>query len=133
MLWFFLQFRGRISRAPFLLGFLLILLVQLFFVYRVTMAVPGMPLNESVFRMMYALPANDTQRMWMEILSVVGFATAIPMTAIHVKRLHDVGLTGLVAFLAFVPVVNLVVFLALCVTRGTSGPNKYGSRVNDLG
>lgn len=133
LFWFFLQFRGRISRAPFLLGFLLILVVQLFCLYRVVMAAPDLAMEESLLRLLNALPANDAQRFWMEVFSIIGLVTAFPMIALHVKRFHDFGLSGLLAFLAFMPVLNLVTVLALSVTRGTPGPNKFGARTNDVG
>lgn len=131
--WFFLQFRGRISRAPFLLGFLLLLVIQLFFLYRVVMAAPDTTMEESLLRLINALPVNDAQRLWMELFSIIGLVTAVPMAAIHVKRLHDFGVTGLVAFIAFIPIVNMVALLALSVTRGTPGPNKYGAETNAVG
>lgn len=130
LFWFFLRFGGRISRAPFVLGFLLILVIQLFFLYRVATAVPGQFLNETLLRMMNGIPADENQRFWMEMFSFVGIATAFPMAAIHVKRLHDVGATGFLALFAFVPFLNLLAFAILGIMPGTAGPNRFGREPN---
>jgi uncharacterized membrane protein YhaH (DUF805 family) len=130
LLWMFLSLTGRISRAPYLLGVLLILVIQLFFLYRVVMSAPGMSLEENLARIMAGAPATPTQQFWMESFSLVGLATAFPMAAITVKRLHDLGRTGWIALVAFLPFLNLLSIVLLSALPGTVGPNRYGSVPN---
>jgi uncharacterized membrane protein YhaH (DUF805 family) len=126
----FLSLTGRLSRAPYLLGVLLILVIQLFFLYRVVMAVPGTSLEENLARIVEGAPATPAQQFWMESFSLAGLATAFPMVAITVKRLHDLGRSGWIAVLAFFPFLNLLTIILLSALPGTQGPNRYGSATN---
>ena len=43
-----------------------------------------------------------------------------------VRRLHDIGLSGLVLCIALVPIANLVLIFVLNHVKGEEGPNRYG-------
>ena len=43
-----------------------------------------------------------------------------------VRRLHDLGQSGWWALLQLVPIVNLGMYLAIGLWRGTAGENRYG-------
>jgi uncharacterized membrane protein YhaH (DUF805 family) len=48
------------------------------------------------------------------------------------KRLHDLGDAGWLAFMIFLPIVNAVIGLVLLLRMGDQGPNKYGPPYNGL-
>lgn len=44
----------------------------------------------------------------------------------YVKRLHDIGWSGCLVVLSFIPVAGMILFLLMLVLGGTHGPNEYG-------
>lgn len=58
---------------------------------------------------------------------VVGLTGYIAMTTVFVRRLHDVGASGWLALLLFIPPVYLCTWLALAFIPGNSGSNKFGT------
>jgi uncharacterized membrane protein YhaH (DUF805 family) len=46
--------------------------------------------------------------------------------AIAVKRLHDAGYSGFLAFALFIPLVNFAFAIWIGILPGTAGPNAYG-------
>ena len=46
--------------------------------------------------------------------------------AIAVKRLHDAGYSGFLAFALFIPLVNFAFTIWIGILPGTAGPNPYG-------
>jgi len=46
--------------------------------------------------------------------------------AISAKRWHDVGMSGWMTLLCFIPVANIGAFLGLGMTPGNKGSNQYG-------
>lgn len=109
-IWLFFSVSGRVGRAAFFLGGLLVAVVQAFPLYRFLLSPEGSP--ESVMWSMLALIAFVAS-LWSNI-------------ALAVKRLHDLDKPGLAALILFVPVISLVVFLVLCLFPGQPGPNRYG-------
>ena len=58
---------------------------------------------------------------------VFAFALIIPEIAISVRRLHDIGKSGLWYLVTFVPVVGpIVLFIFMCLPS-IPGPNEYGA------
>ena len=51
----------------------------------------------------------------------------MPSIAVTVRRLHDLGFTGWLMLVCFIPYAGGIVLLVLMVTRGTRGPNRYGA------
>ncbi|HPK08963.1 MAG TPA: DUF805 domain-containing protein [Saprospiraceae bacterium] len=51
----------------------------------------------------------------------------IPSTAVAVRRLHDIGKSGWILIIVFVPIVGFITLIVLLATEGNYGPNKYGS------
>lgn len=70
----------------------------------------------------------------MGFMIAVGLAVllAIPATVIGIfmiiKRLHDIGWSGWLTLLIFVPLVNYVMILLLWCVPGTKGPNEHGAQ-----
>ena len=50
----------------------------------------------------------------------------LPSLALLVRRMHDVGKNGWYVLLTFIPLIGTVWLLALCITEGNPGENKYG-------
>lgn len=57
------------------------------------------------------------------LIGVLGLI--VPTAALVVRRLHDVGVTGWLALLVFVPLGGLVIFI-ISLLDGTEGPNRHG-------
>ncbi|MGB3833672.1 MAG: DUF805 domain-containing protein [Mesorhizobium sp.] len=112
--WFFFRTSGRVSRAAYFLGGLLVALVQAFPLYRFTLVAEGSPESE----------------MWAMVFFVAFLASLWSNIVLAVKRLHDLGKPGLMALVLFVPVISILAFLVLCLFPGQPGPNRYGARTN---
>ncbi len=56
------------------------------------------------------------------LLSILLF---LPALAVGVRRMHDIGKSGLFVLLALIPVVNLF-YLYLCILESQPGANKWG-------
>ena len=57
------------------------------------------------------------------IYMIVIFLPALALTA---RRLHDVGKSGWMMLVSFIPLIGGVWLLVLMLTDGEKGPNKYG-------
>ena len=55
-------------------------------------------------------------------------AVIIPVMAVAIRRLHDVGKSGWFVLIILVPVVGLVWLLTLFCSEGMEGDNRYGSK-----
>ena len=99
------SFEGRINRTSFL--FTLIPLFIVSFFVRIGVIVYGIP-----------------------ILGVIFFIPAIWIAiATYVKRWHDLGKSGWMALLLFIPFLNILVFIYLCVWPGKTESNEYGDEI----
>jgi len=115
LLWLFFGFRGRLSRQPYFLAGLLLLIVQFFLLYRF-MAVPeGTP--ESGF--------------WAFAFMVAAILSVFSNISLAVKRLQDAGRPGLLA--AIYIIAGFFMWVVLCFVPGTPGPNRYGAETNSPG
>ncbi len=112
--WLFFRTSGRLSRAAYFLGGLLVAIVQAFPLYRFTLVSEGTP----------------ESGMWAMVFFVAFVASLWSNIALAVKRLHDLGRPGLMALVLFVPVISIVALLVLCLFPGQPGPNRYGARTN---
>lgn len=57
---------------------------------------------------------------------LVGLATMIPIIAAGVRRLHDLGKSGLYYLFVLIPVVGGIILLIWFAQEGQRGPNEYG-------
>lgn len=66
------------------------------------------------------------------ITTIITFAMTL---SIYVRRLHDLGYSGVAMLLIFVPVINLLFALAMVFMRGDVGANEYGEDIlpQDIG
>lgn len=51
----------------------------------------------------------------------------IPTICVSVRRLHDIGLSGYFVLLLFIPYINVIFQILLCVLKGNNFKNKYGN------
>jgi len=59
-------------------------------------------------------------------------AMIIPGIAVMVRRLHDVGKSGWMYFIIFIPIIGVIWLLVLLVTDSYSGENQYGQNPKEL-
>ena len=114
MTWLFFGFAGRISRGAYFLAGLLMMITVVFIVYRI----------------MLAQERGAGVTFWESLLSVVLFASLWAQAALGAKRMHDLGRHGAFAALLFVPALNFITFVALCLLPGEPGPNRYARTTN---
>jgi uncharacterized membrane protein YhaH (DUF805 family) len=57
---------------------------------------------------------------------IYALAILIPSLALSVRRLHDVGKSGYMIFLAFLPIIGWIWLFVLYVTDSQLGTNKWG-------
>ena len=114
MRWLFFGFSGRISRASYFLAGMLMMLLVVFISYR----------------LMLADERGTSAAGWEVMLSIVLIASLWAQAALGAKRMHDLDKPGLFAALLFVPALNFVTFVALCLIPGTNGANQFGPVTN---
>lgn len=113
-IWLFFGFSGRVSRAPFFLAGLLMAVLQMFFLYRFTLAP-----EESAAGQGWAIG------FWLIFL-----VSLWANVALGVKRLHDFDKPGILAASLFIPVISIVAFVVLCLYPGDHGANRYAATTN---
>ncbi|MDQ0318746.1 uncharacterized membrane protein YhaH (DUF805 family) [Pararhizobium capsulatum DSM 1112] len=115
MQWLFFSPSGRISRQPYILGWLFWLVILSFAMARIL--------------------ANENNQgalmIWLVLSVIVGVAATASTFLITIKRLHDIGQSGMLALFIFLPVVSPLMFLALCFWPGQAEANEYGARTNE--
>jgi uncharacterized membrane protein YhaH (DUF805 family) len=132
--WYFLSFKGRISRQEFWLGYIGLVLVLL---------ILRRPLQE--FGLHWLRPVGRSWEqdemlvaLWLPVLTAA-MVTLWPICAIYAKRLHDLNLSGwwmlaLPAITIFETAArldpwNLLVLVTIAtfgLMRGTPGENRFG-------
>lgn len=55
-----------------------------------------------------------------------GLAVLLPSLAVSVRRLHDVGKSGLWVLLSLIPVIGLIILIVFFCESGDEGENEYG-------
>ena len=103
-------FHGRINRRQYWLGWLLFVIIML-----------PVAIWNGTFE------PSSQGALWFLVVFSLTFGIWCPL-AISVKRLHDRNLSGWWTLLAFVPLVNTVLFLLEGVIKGTEGPNRFGDQ-----
>ncbi len=67
----------------------------------------------------------------MNILSLIyGLAILVPGLAVIVRRLHDIGKSGWMILILFIPFIGVIWAIVLLATKGQPGENKYGPNPN---
>jgi len=58
---------------------------------------------------------------------IYGLFVFIPGLAVGVRRLHDLGKSGWMLLIAFIPLIGAIWLIVLFATEGEAGENEYGS------
>lgn len=114
LFWFFFSLSGRVSRLAYLLAGLFLAVIQMFLLYRFTLAPEGTGAHET----------------WAMLFWIVVVVSLWCNFALSYKRVQDFDRPGIIAAAVFVPVLAIVAFIALCIIPGTPGPNQHGERTN---
>ncbi|EIM73134.1 hypothetical protein A33O_16769 [Nitratireductor aquibiodomus RA22] len=114
MAWLFFGFSGRVSRAAFFLAGMLLIVLQIFVLYRFTLAPEG----------------SGASGLWALLFWGLAVVSIFASVALGVKRLHDFGKPGIFAVSLFIPMVSILAFIVLCLYPGDAGANEYGDRTN---
>lgn len=99
--------RGRASRAEFWYFFLFTFLISILF---------------GAFRSGFSGGGSN----------IVSLVFMIPSVMVMIRRMHDQDKSGLIVFLAFVPLVGFVILLYMCAQKGTIGSNQFGPEPDDI-
>jgi uncharacterized membrane protein YhaH (DUF805 family) len=75
---------------------------------------------------MSALRGADPETTLPVLSLVYSLATILPTLAVLVRRLHDTNRSGFWVFIAFLPIIGLLILFVITVLGGTKGPNNYG-------
>jgi uncharacterized membrane protein YhaH (DUF805 family) len=114
-IWFFFSPSGRLSRGPYALGILFWFSLQF---ASAGQLLAGERLNSDAILILGFLA-----------MVIVALLSVVSMVMLTIKRVHDIGHSGLIAFLIFVPVVSF--FALLFFLLFPSGPpNDYGDCAN---
>jgi uncharacterized membrane protein YhaH (DUF805 family) len=60
------------------------------------------------------------------IYFILSLALIIPSLAVSVRRLHDVGKSGWMLFIVFIPIIGVIWLLVLMLIDSQPGRNEYG-------
>ena len=110
LFWLFFKLTGRVGRAAYFLGFLLLMIAVSF----------------PLYQFMRFPEETQAAQAWSLVFGIVLLAALWSHVAMTVKRFHDLGRTGFMSLSLFIPVISIIAFIYLCVTPGTTGPNMYG-------
>jgi uncharacterized membrane protein YhaH (DUF805 family) len=113
---------GRMSREPFWLCFLFMSLVFAIPLRIWLLSSPVPPSPEALMAGDY-LSSNP-------LFPIVYFVIQWFLLAILIKRLQDLGLSGFLALLVFVPLLDIIMVIALGLLPGQAAPNRHGPLSN---
>jgi uncharacterized membrane protein YhaH (DUF805 family) len=110
LLWVLFGLAGRVSRSVYWLCFV-------FFVC----------LESAMLVQIVGGEQASYSGMVSSILPAILLVTLYSNIAVAVKRLHDLGYSGFLAFALLIPIVNLAFTIWVGILPGTAGPNRYGA------
>ncbi len=123
------SFEGRISRQPFWLSLLAMMIVTwilqfaLFSIFGVNM----MAVDPNAAPEAAAAAAMESMSKMALPLGILCLVVLWPALAIYTKRWHDRDKSGWWSLIMFVPIIGSIWFLVeLGFLRGTDGPNRFG-------
>ena len=108
--WLFFGFSGRISRQPFILGILLLLVLE----------------GIIVIQMVKAGENQQLLGLWGMVFILVAALVVWPILALTIKRLHDRGHPGALSLILFFPGINWLMVLYLMAAPSERQANPYG-------
>ena len=66
------------------------------------------------------------------LYGLYALAMLIPGLAVAVRRLHDVGKSGWMTLIAFIPLIGSIWLIVLMVTDSNAGENQYGQNPKEV-
>ena len=94
-----------------------------------------------LFNMIFAIVAMILDNVFGIAMEGIGYgplyglymlAVIIPSLAVGVRRLHDVGKSGWMMLISFIPLIGAIWLLVLFVTDGNPGENEYGVNPKEI-
>lgn len=125
-LWALFSPIGRIGREPYWLCFVLTWIAFAVALRLWWLSLPGSATLEDMVQAMMAGDYIASNPLFPILLLVLQWCEL----AVVIKRLQDLGQSGLLALLLFVPVVNLIVLIILGVVPSRGGANRHGPLPN---
>jgi uncharacterized membrane protein YhaH (DUF805 family) len=108
--WLFFGWSGRLSRAPFALGWAFWLML----------------LSAALARIMIVPKEDPAFLFWGFVFFGVALVSTVSTIMMTVKRLHDMNLPLALIICLFIPAISFFALIAFMVWPGTPGPNDYG-------
>ena len=68
----------------------------------------------------------------LKIYTIYTIAVLIPNLAVSVRRLHDVGKSGWMCFIALIPLIGTIWLLILMLSDSNPGKNEYGVNPKEI-
>ena len=108
--WLFFGWSGRLSRAPFALGWAFWLM-----------------LLSTALTQIVMVPKEDPSFLfWSFVFVGVGIVSTVSSILLTIKRLHDMNLPVPLIICLFIPAISFFALIAFLVWPGTNGANDYG-------
>ncbi|MFC6446251.1 DUF805 domain-containing protein [Shinella zoogloeoides] len=108
--WLFFGWSGRLSRAPFALGWAFWLML----------------LSAALARIMIVPKEDPAFLFWGFVFFGVALVSTVSTIMMTIKRLHDMNLPLALIICLFIPAISFFALIAFMVWPGTPGPNDYG-------
>ena len=108
--WLFFGWSGRLSRAPFALGWAFWLML----------------LSAALARIMIVPKEDPAFLFWGFVFFGVALVSTVSTLMMTIKRLHDMNLPLALIICLFIPAISFFALIAFMVWPGTPGPNDYG-------
>ena len=67
-----------------------------------------------------------------KLYTIYTLAVLIPNLAVTIRRLHDVGKSGWMCFIALIPLIGAIWILVLMLSDSNPGENKYGVNPKEI-
>ena len=112
--WLFFGWSGRLSRAPFALGWAFWLML----------------LSAALARIIIVPKEDPSFLLWSFVFVGMALVSTVSSVLLTVKRLHDMNLPLPLIICLFIPAISFFALFAFMVWPGTNGPNAYGNLPN---
>lgn len=109
--WVFFGWRGRLSRQSYMLGAILMVLIQVIIIAQILLVD-----NEN----------EPKLAMWGLILFASWIVSAYCLLAMTAKRLHDLDMPGMLTAITLLPGINSFFVIAMAVLPGSQNTNEHG-------
>ena len=128
LLYYFFNFRGRISRSEYWFATIFIWIMT-FIISSFTILITAMIVGAALSLNTEAGIISFFWQLGAGLIFLGGFALAgtVASYMLAIKRAHDRNRPGWFVLLYFVPIANIWIFIELAFLRGTDGDNPYGN------